>query len=342
MIEFNSTNALQWSRLSSRKTFGTVLAEIAPLYPDLMVLAADVADSAGLSDFMQKYPNQFLNTGIAEQNMIGVAAGLAKEIGLVFAASFAPFASMRCYEMLRSYLGYMALNVKVVGLASGLSMGVGGNTHYGLEDLAITRTIPNLTVVSPADCTETAKAVLALADHTGPAYLRLTGVGGNPVVYKEDYVFELGKGIVLREGNDVAIIATGTMVNEAIRTARVLQKQGISCTIVDMHTIKPLDVKLLDQLFSSHALVVTLEEHSVIGGLGAAVAEYKAGISNSPRQIMIGLPDRFGKAGDYPWLLSQYGLTAKAIAEKIEKEWSNRSDPRNGGTNSEREKQAND
>ncbi len=323
-MEINSSNALYWSRLNSRKTLGLILEEIAPLYPDLMVLAADVAASAGLSDFAEKFPNQFLNVGIAEQNMIGVAAGLAQESRCVFAISFAPFASMRCYEMLRSYLGYMNLNVKVVGLASGLSMGVGGNTHYGVEDLAITRVIPNMAVVSPADCTETVKAALALADHPGPAYLRLTGVGGNPVVYKEDYAFELGKGIVLREGEDVALIATGTMVYESVRAARVLQKQKISCTVVDMHTIKPLDKKLLQELFAKHRLIVTVEEHGIIGGLGAAVAEYKAGILNSPRQIMIGLPDAFGKAGDYPWLLTQYGLTAKVIAEKIEEEWQKR------------------
>lgn len=317
MIEFNNANALHWSRLNSRKTFGAVLEEIAPQYPDLMVLVADVADSANLSGFARRYPEQFLNVGIAEQNMIGTASGLAQDGRCVFAASFAPFASMRCYEMLRNYLGYMDLNVKVVGLASGLSMGVGGNTHYGLEDLAITRVIPNMTVVSPADCTETVKAVLALAEHKGPAYLRLTGVGGNPVVYKEDYPFEIGKGIVLREGQDVAIVATGTMVYESIRAARVLQKQGIGCTVVDMHTIKPLDMPLLDRLFSAHRLIVTVEEHSKIGGLGSAVAEYKASLANSPKQLTLGLPDAFGKAGDYQFLLKKYGLQAPDIAGAI-------------------------
>lgn len=321
MIEFNNANALAWSRLNSRKVFGTILEEIAPFHPELMVLAADVADSAGLTGFVQKYPNQFLNTGIAEQNMVGIAAGLALEGRCVFAASFAPFASMRCYEMLRSYLGYMKLNVKVVGLASGLSMGVGGNTHFGLEDASITRAIPNMTVISPADCTETVKAVLALTEHDGPAYLRLTGVGGNPIVYKEDYDFQIGKGIVLREGEDIALIAAGTMVYESIRAARILQKQGISCTVVDMHTIKPLDTDLLDRLFSSHKLVVTVEEHSVIGGLGSAVAEYKAGIPSAPKQLILGIPDAFGKAGDYPYLLEQYGLTAKGISEKVSSEW---------------------
>lgn len=317
MIELNNRNAMLWSRMSSRKTFGFALTEIIADHSKMIVLAADVASSAGLSELAEKYPDQFLNTGIAEQTMIGTAAGLAKEGHNVFAVSFAPFASMRCYEMIRSYLGYMNLNVKVVGIASGLSMGVGGNTHYGLEDLAIMRAIPNVTVVSPADCTETVKATQALAEWNGPAYLRLTGVSGNPTVYKEDYDFKIGKGIVLREGSEVALVATGTMVYESLRAARVLQKDGISCTVVDMHTIKPLDAALLDQLLGSHKMIITVEEHSAIGGLGSAVAEYKAEFRNSPRQIMIALPDVFGKAGEYKYLLEKYGLTAANIAKKV-------------------------
>lgn len=320
-MEFNHANALLWSRLGSRKAFGEILAELASEYPELMVLAADVASSSGLSEFAQRYSGQFLNTGIAEQNMIGTAAGLAQEGHCVFATSFAPFASMRCYEMIRSYLGYMNLNVKVVGLASGLSMGVGGNTHYGLEDLAIMRVIPNITVLSPADCTETVKSVQALLENKGPAYLRLTGIGGNPIVYKEDYNFQIGKGIVLREGKDIAIVATGTMVYEALRAARLLQKSDLTVTVVDMHTIKPLDTALLDQLLLNHKLIVTVEEHSIVGGLGSAVAEYKAGVEKTPRQVMIGLPDMFGKAGEYKYLMEQYGLTADKIADRIRSEF---------------------
>ena len=295
------------------------MEEIAPNYPDLMVLSADLANSAGLNGYAEKYPIQFLDTGIAEQNMIGVSAGLALEGKKVFAASFATFASMRCYEMIRSYVGYMNLDVTIVGMASGMSMATSGNTHFGLEDAAIMRAIPNMTVISPADCTETVKAILALLKHGGPSYLRLTGVEGNPIVYKEDYAFQIGKGIVLREGGDIAVIATGSMVYESLRAARILQKQGIDCTVVDMHTIKPLDTDLLDRLFSSHKLIVTVEEHSVIGGLGSAVAEYKAGIPGAPKQLILGIPDAFGKAGDYPYLLDQYSLTAPGIAQIIKK-----------------------
>lgn len=316
-MEITTQTTLQWSRMSSRQVFGSMLTELAQDFDNVFVLAADVASSAGLSDFSKAYPDRFLNVGIAEQNMIGIAAGLAKEGYKVFATSFAPFASMRCFEAIRSYLGYMHLDVTVVGLASGLSMGVGGNTHYGLEDLALLRTIPGMSVLSPADCTETVKAMAALLAHHGPTYLRLTGVNGNPVVYKEDYVFQIGKAVTLREGTDVALIATGTMVNETMRATRVLQKQGVSATVVDMHTIKPLDTALLDALCATHQLLVTVEEHSVIGGLGGAVAEYLAAKMARPPHLIIGIPDQFGKAGNYSYLLKKYGLTANDIAQKV-------------------------
>ena len=179
------------------------------------------------------------------------------------------------------------------------------------------RAVPNMTVLSPADSVETVKMAEALVEMEGPAYLRLTGELNCPVVYEGDYPFKVGKGIVLRKGSDVAVIAAGTMVSEVLKTAKQLDEDGISCTVVDMHTIKPLDKKLLQELFSSHRLIVTVEEHSTIGGLGSAVAEYKAGIPGSPSQIMIGLPDAFGKAGEYQYLLEQYGLTAAGIAQRI-------------------------
>ena len=317
MINISAENIALWSRISSRKTFGTVLDELAYEHPELMVLVADVADSAGLSEFEKNHPEQFFNVGIAEQNMIAVAAGLAKSGYKVFAVSFAPFASMRCFEVLRTYLGYMNLDVTVVGIASGVSMGTGGNTHYGLEDLSLARTIPNMTVVSPADCTETVKAVEALLLHKGPAYLRLTGVNGNQPVYKEDYNFELGKATKVREGTDVAIVATGTMVYESFRATRKLQKEGISCSIIDMSTIKPLDEEMLEEAFDAHKLVVTIEEHTIIGGLGSAAAEYKALHNKTTRLEIMGLPDSFGKAGAYAWMLDYHKLSAKHIADRI-------------------------
>ncbi len=314
------TNAMQWSRMGSRKTFGTVLTDLAEQYPELMVLAADVASSSGLKEFAERYPNQFLNVGIAEQNMIGTAAGLAKNGCKVFAVSFAPFASMRCYEMIRSYLGYMNLNVAVVGIGSGLGLGIVGNTHYGLEEFSLMNSIPGMTVLSPADCTETVKAVHALMQHPGPAYLRLTGTEGNPAVYKEDYEFRIGQAIQHREGDDLAILATGTMVYEAIRTAKLLEKQGLSAAVYDIHTVKPMDEALVQSLVQKGLPIVTIEEHTVRGGLGSIAASINVQQERPVRQLMIGLPDEFMKAGDYRYMLEQSGLNARNMAGRIA-EW---------------------
>lgn len=311
------TKAVQWSRMGSRKTYGAILTELASSYPELMVLAADVASSCGLKEFAEKYPEQFLNVGIAEQNMIGVAAGLAKNGYKVFAASFAPFASMRCYEMIRSYLAYMNLDVTVVGIGSGVGLGSVGNTHYGLEEFSLMNSIPGMTILSPADCTETVKMVTALMDYHGPTYLRLTGIEGNPMIYKDAYELKIGKAILHREGNELAILATGTMVYEAIRTAKLLEKKGISAAVYDVHTIKPIDEELIHRLIEKRNVIVTMEEHSIQGGLGSIVASINGKSSSPVRQIMFGLPDRFMSAGEYSYLLEQSGLSAGKMAEKI-------------------------
>ena len=314
---FDIQTVQNFSRISSRGVFGRALTDLEPNMPDLRVISADVTKSARLDEFLTKAPEKIINVGIAEQNMIGIAAGLASTGKNVYATAFAPFATMRCFESLRTQLGYMNLNVKVVGLMSGLAGGVVGNTHYGLEDLAITRTIPNMTVLSPADGVETYKAVCASANLKGPCYIRLTGTNGATPVYKEDYDFQIGKGIVLKEGTDVALIATGSMVSEALRTARALTKNNISASVVDMHTIKPLDTDLLNSLFIKHKMIVTVEEHFVIGGLGSAVAEYKSSLKNTPMQLFIGISDEFIKAGDYAFSLNECGLTAIQIAQQI-------------------------
>lgn len=320
-MEFNVQSIQQLSRLSSRGVFGLALADIEQHYPQMKVVVADVLTSARCEGLFDRAPHKVVNVGIAEQNMVGIAAGLASEGYNVFATTFAPFASMRCFEMLRTQLGYMNLNVKVVGLLSGLAGGPFGNTHYGLEDIAITRTIPNMTVLSPADCVETYKAIEAAAAHTGPMYIRLTGINGTPAVYKGDYDFTIGKGIVLKEGTDVAIIATGTMVNEAMRATRALNKHGISCSIINIHTIKPLDTELLTQIINNHKLIVTVEEHFKTGGLGEAVATFKADMAKAPPQMLLGIPDMFPKAGEYNWMLQQCGLSAPQIVEAISKKY---------------------
>lgn len=317
MIEYSARKSMEWSRLSSRVVFGNVLDALLDDHPNCVVITADVASSAGMKDLMVNHPNQFFNVGIAEMNMVGIATGMAECGKNVLITSFAPFASMRCFEAIRSYVGYMHANVKIIGLASGLSMGVGGNTHFGLEDVAIMRTIPGMVIESPADCTETVKTIEAALNYTGPMYIRLTGVNGNPIVYKEDYDFQIGKANVLRTGEDIAIVASGMMVNESLRAAKVLSKSGFSVTVVDMHTIKPLDEDCIQRLCETHNYIVTIEEHTKIGGLGSAVSELKDTRNLTARHLTIGLEDAFGESGTYAYLQDVHGLTAKKIAEKI-------------------------
>lgn len=316
-MTYDLRTAMELSRLATRGVFGKALADIAPTLPELMVVVADVESSARVGDVRACSPEKVINVGIAEQNMVGIASGLASCGKTVFVSSFASFASMRCFEMVRSQVGYMNLNVKIASLMSGMANGTVGNTHYGLEDIALMRTVPNMTVVCPCDPFETWKATQAAAQWEGPVYLRLTGVNGFAPVYKTDFTFEIGKGIVVNEGKDVALIATGTMVGECVRAARGLSRNGINPTVVDMHTIKPLDTELLDRIFATHQLIVTVEEHFTIGGLGSAIAEYKADKPHAPRQLMLGIPNEFKHVGAYAWMLDQCGLTANKIAESI-------------------------
>jgi len=282
------------------------------------MVSGDLGDSSGLSRFKKTYPDRFINVGIAEQNMIGVAAGLAKEGYNVFATSFAPFITLRSGEQIRMNLGYMELNVKAVAIGSGLSMAFLGNSHYGLEDMAIMRSIPNLTIVSPADCAEIVKVVYAAANFRGPMFIRLTGAVGNPPVYTEEYNFEIGKSITLKEGSDITIFSIGSMVYESLEAAKILDKTGISAKVVNMHTLKPCDYDAIDFAISSSKAIITVEEHTIMGGLGSVIAEYKAKFTNSPAQLIIGLPDRFGKTAEYRFLLEKYRLVGEKIAEDIQ------------------------
>lgn len=317
MLAINAANARVWSMLGSRGTLGLALLDAAGNADDFMVITADLCTTSGLDRFRNAYPERLLNVGIAEQNMIGIAAGLAKEGCNTFVTSFSSFAVMRAYEPVRVHLGYMRLNIKVIGLASGMAMGQFGNTHYGIEDLALMRAVPGLTVIAPADGAEVVKTVNALVRHDGPAYVRLTGAMNNPTVYRDDYDFTIGKAVKLKEGTDIALFACGTMVHASLAAAKKLEEMGISAAVVNVHTIKPLDTEALDRVCDFARLVVTVEEHSVVGGLGGAVAEYLAQRGSSPPLRFIGLPDRFGKNGDYKYLLEKYGLTGDQIADTI-------------------------
>lgn len=318
MIEIKKSKAKLWSRLGARATFGQAMLEAAKEHDDFYVLSADLAQSSGLVRFREEFPERFINVGIAEQNLIGVAAGLAKDGTNVFATSFSPFITMRACEQVRMNMGYMQLNIKTVGLASGLILSQLGNSHYGIEDGAVMRAIPGMTVINPADGVEIVKTVEALCDYDKPAYLRLTGGPGLPVVYEEDIDFKIGKAIRIREGRDIAIIACGTMVYYSKMASEILAAKGIDATVIDMHTIKPLDEEtVLEEL--GKKMIVTVEEGSVIGGLGSAVSEFLAPLRKKPSQIIIGIKDFFPHAGSYQYLLEECGLTAEQIAERIER-----------------------
>ena len=322
-MKINEAGMKIWSKIGSRAAFGMAAVELGKTIDDIMVLTADVSTSAGLDRFRKTFPDKFLDIGIAEQNMIGVATGLASEGFKVITTTFAPFQTMRCCEQIRVNLGYMKQNVCMVGLASGVVLGTLGYTHCCFEDVGVLRSIPGITIVSPADCGETVKATLAAVNHHESIYIRLTGGAANPPVYKDDYDFEIGKAITLREGSDITIIAAGTMVHKSLEAADALNEHGISASVVNMHTITPLDTTVIDRACESSRMIVTVEEHSIIGGLGSAVAEHKSKLINSPPQLTLGLPDRYGKTGEYNDLLESFGLTPNRIAEKIVKEYEN-------------------
>ena len=317
-MDFNRIQLRTWSMLGKRGTFGSAYSELAPNEDKCMVLSADFVRSSGLERFSKAYPEKCLNVGIAEQNLIGIASGLASEGYNVFATSFAAFICTRSYEQVKIHCGYMKHNIKVIGLAAGFGVQQQGNTHYGLDDICLMRAIPGMTILSPADSAEVVKMTEALMHYEGPAYLRLCGEAGDPMVYKEDYDFEIGKAITLREGADVTIVATGTMVYQSLEAAKLLAEKGIECKVINMHTIRPLDAEVLDKYCHDCKLVVTAEEGFVTGGLGAAVAEelLQSGKRVVP-MLQIGLRE-FPHAGSYKYMLAQTGLDAESIAKRIE------------------------
>lgn len=303
-----------WSKLGSRATFGQAMVSVADEHSSVLAMSADLGNSSGLKPFLRKHPNRFINVGIAEQNLIGVASGLAKEGYTPFVTSFAPFLSMRASEQIRMELGYMQFNVKVVALGSGLAMGFLGNSHYGLEDVAVMRAIPNLTVVAPADCTEIVKVVEAAAEYEGPMYIRLTGGVDNPPVYTSDYEFKIGKAIKLREGADISVVCSGTMVYQSLKAAEVLASANIEAEVINMHTIKPLDYESIRDIVDSGKPILSVEEHTVIGGIGSAIAEFLASSKERVPLKIHGLSDSFGKTASYGHLLQLHGLDSRGIA----------------------------
>lgn len=302
-------------KLAQRSYYGKALAELAKTHPEVVVLDADLAGSTKTSEFRKVAPERFVEVGIAEANMIGVAAGLAASGKTAFASTFGVFASGRCWEQIRMAVAYPKLNVKIVATHCGLSVGPDGATHQALEDIAVMRALPNMTVVVPCDAYEAYAATLALADLPGPAYMRM-GRSEFPVTKEEGCTFTVGKADVLKEGKDVTIVACGQMVETSLEAAGLLAKEGIDAEVVNMSTIKPLDSETLLASARKTGAVVTAEEHSIIGGLGSAVAECLS--ENLPTPMgRIGTRDTFGESGEAEELLVKYGLTFEDIVSKV-------------------------
>jgi len=318
MITLNKSIARQWSRIGPRGIYGQSLLSLAMNNDNIFAISADLGNSSGLDRFKLSLPERFLNIGIAEQHMIGFAAGLSSCNFNVFASSFAPFLTLRAGEQVRMNLSYMRHNVKLVAIGSGISMGFLGNSHFGLEDISIIRSMPNILIVNPCDCFEVYKAVEALSNYNGPAYLRLTGSSPNPIIHTENYQFELGKAYSLQEGADILFLTYGSMCKPTLdATKKILEEKNISSQVYNVHTLRPFDKKLINSL-SKYKIIFVIEEHSSIGGLQTIVAEIIA--KNSIKTNIfecISLPNHYLKSGTYEQLLSYYELTSEKIYTKI-------------------------
>lgn len=302
------------TKIATRDAYGKALVRLGEINRDVVVLDADLAGSTKTAKFRDKYPERFFNMGIAEQNLIGTAAGLALSGKIPFASTFAIFATGRAFEQIRNSVAYPNLNVKIAATHAGLTVGEDGASHQALEDIAVMRAVPNMTVIVPADGVETEQAVFAAAGHQGPVYLRL-GRPGVPVIYGEDYRFEIGKANLLRPGKQVGLVAAGIMVSIALEAAEALQAEGIDAAVLNMSTIKPLDEEAVIQLAKTTGALVTAEEHNILGGLGSAVAEVVA--EHCPVPVLrVGVEDVFGQSGTPGELLAEYGLTKEKIVEK--------------------------
>jgi transketolase len=306
------------NKVATREAYGKALVKLSNLNKDVVVLDADLSKSTKTADFKAVSPERFINMGIAESNMMGVAAGLSTCGKIPFASTFAMFAAGRAFEQIRNSICYPKLNVKICATHAGLTVGEDGATHQSIEDISLMRSIPNMTVINPADDIETEAAILAIAEYNGPCYVRLGRLAVSTVNNIDNYKFEIGKGVTLAQGNDVTIVATGLMVELALEAKKELAKDGIDARIINIHTIKPIDKELLATAARETGAIVTAEEHSIIGGLGSAVAEVLTEECPVP-VLKVGIKDTFGESGKPNELLKAYGLTVEAIVEHSKK-----------------------
>lgn len=323
MIEYNKKNARTWSIMGLNPSVWSVGFPEA-LKKDLdntYLLTADLGRYSGLSRTVSQHPEIFYNVGICEQNMVGIAGGLALHGKRVYMTTYAPFMTLRCADQMRHFMGNLNLPIVAVGSAAGMSARNSGDALTCINDIALMRAVPNVVVLSPADCAEAIKMMEAIPELNAPVYIRFCGSVNIPVVYTEDYDFKIGKGVTLKKGEKAAIIATGTnLVSDSLKAAALLEeKLGFSPTVVDVHTIKPIDDQLIKELAQTHDIIATVEEHSIIGGLGGAVAETLADVRHNSRQIFLGVGDKTYKPGSRAYCLEQCGLTPQGIADSIEK-----------------------
>ncbi len=328
-MNITSANIRKWSMLGQRgSVFGIAFPELAGEYDNIKLVTADLSLLSGMDRFIQKYPDKFLNVGIAEQNMIGISAGLAMSGYNVFATTYASFIAVRSLEHVRQHLSFLGCNVKLIGSSAGVVAAKSGVSHWATEDIAFTRVLPNMQVFSPADSLEAIKIIEYAMKNDGPMYIRLSGGLNCPIVYKEDYDFVPGKLVNLKDGSSgegkkkVAIIATGLMVSRAMDAVKKLEEENnsVDYSVYNMHTIKPLDKEGLDKIFDSYDVIITIEEHNILGGMGSAVAEYNATKEKALRQVFIGFNDSFYSAGTQDFVLDEAGLSVERIVERIKAE----------------------
>ena len=303
------------NKVATREAYGKALLVLGAENPNVVVLDADLSKSTKTADFAKKYPERFFNMGIAEANLLGTAAGLAAAGKIPFASTFAIFAVGRAFEQIRNSIAYPKLNVKIAATHSGITVGEDGGSHQAIEDVAIMRAVPNMVVLVPADGEETRQVVLAAAQYKGPVYIRM-GRLDVPLLFGEEYQFEIGKANVLKEGTDVAIMANGVMVSMALEAAAELADQGVSVSVVNVASVKPLDEETIVRIAKTTKAVVTAEEHNIIGGLGSAVAEVLGEKQPTP-MVRVGLKDTFGESGRPLELLEKYGLTKAELVKAV-------------------------
>jgi len=305
-------------KIATRESYGKALVELAKSNKNVVVLDADLSKSTKTAEFKAVAPERFFNMGIAEANMMGVAAGLSTCGKIPFVSTFAMFAAGRAFEQIRNSICYPRLNVKVCATHAGLTVGEDGASHQAIEDISLMRSIPNMTVINPADDVETKAAIKAIAEYNGPCYVRLGRMPVDVINDIENYEFKIGKGVTLSEGNDVTIIGTGIMVEAALAAKEILSKEGINARVINIHTIKPIDNELIIKAAKETGVIVTAEEHSIIGGLGSAVSEVVCEEYPVP-VLKVGVKDVFGESGQPVDLLKKYGLTAMDIVTKVKK-----------------------